>query len=687
LCAAQALADPDVDHVRDAYVRSIVPTDSQHAQQVTQLAHELANSLRPDGAWEDVDYKTQARSMWPSGKHLDRTLTMARALRLSRESNNGAPDTGLAAAVNKALVWWFEKDLHNPNWWWNEIGVPQLCGEIMLLAQPDLPPEMIHRGIEIMKRSVWTKWTGQNLVWGCGNQVMRGCLENDPSVVDEAFKRMYEEVRVVPPDKEGIQVDQSFHQHGPQLYNGAYGLDFGNDVGRFFACAWGTRFQIPGDKLKIYTDYVLDGQQWMIRGATFDWAAVGREITRPGKAAALRDWSRGPVSPKGGAYSLPQVMQTIAALSVPRRDEFANFAARLRGEQDAPEVTGNRHFWCSDYMVHRRGPWMASVRMFSDRLWNSELVNEEGKKSHHVADGMTLIYRGGDEYRDVFPCWDWDLVPGTTAEQSGNDPEKILPKGIHEKGKTSFVGGASDGTFGVATMDLQRGRLSAKKAWFFFDDSFVALGCDITCDSDNAVATNVNQCLKRGDVSSARGEPDGWDATWHDHVVYLVPQGAKVIHAAGPRTGRWSDIGTGSDEPVTKDVFSLTIAHGEHPRGASYGYIVLPDVPSAAEMPQRSQQAVANLEVISNTPQVQAVRNRALGVTGVIFREPGEAGGVKVDQPCIVLVNARDGKIAIANPKNQPLTVNVTLTKPITRELTFDLPAGPMAGSSVVQRL
>ena len=102
----------------------------------------------------------------------------------------------------------------------------------------------------------------------------------------------------------------------------------------------------------------------------------------------------------------------------------------------------------------------------------------------------------------------------------------------------------------------------------------------LACDSDNAVATNVNQCLNRGDVVSAPRDPHGWEVMWHDSALYLVPQSAKIEYEAGPQTGRWSDIGTGSDQAVTKDVFSLTIAHGAHPRDASYQYIVLPDVPS-----------------------------------------------------------------------------------------------------------
>ncbi len=51
--------------------------------------------------------------------------------------------------------------------------------------------------------------------------------------------------------EEGIEQDYWFHQHRTQLYNGGYGLDFANDVGRFVSYSWGTRFQIPADSMAI----------------------------------------------------------------------------------------------------------------------------------------------------------------------------------------------------------------------------------------------------------------------------------------------------------------------------------------------------------------------------------------------------------------------------------------------------
>src|SRR5205814_10435107 len=133
--------------------------------------------------------------------------------------------------IERALDHWLEHDYRNPNWWHNEVGTPQLLGSAALLLGSDLSQDRLDKIVVIMKRSVWTKWTGQNLVWGVTNQIMRGLLQNDPALVTEAYSRLYDEVRVSM--SEGIQPDFSFHQHGPQLYSGGYGLYFAQDLPRF----------------------------------------------------------------------------------------------------------------------------------------------------------------------------------------------------------------------------------------------------------------------------------------------------------------------------------------------------------------------------------------------------------------------------------------------------------------------
>ncbi len=167
------------------------------------------------------------------------------------------------------------------------------------------------------------------------------------------------------------------------------------------------------------------------------------------------DKTAGPVTPVGPAYSLGNVMAMLAAEPTPRQKELAGFAARLHGEAGAPEFTGNKQFWDSDFMTHRRAGYYTSVKMLSSRMQNGELVNNEGRKSMHLSDGANYLYLTGNEYANVFAVWDWTKIPGTTAIQGTLVTGEKDP--IRAHGGTAFDGGVSDGTYGMAAMDLKRG--------------------------------------------------------------------------------------------------------------------------------------------------------------------------------------------------------------------------------------
>ena len=98
---------------------------------------------------------------------------------------------------------------------------------------------------------------------------------DDVAAASEAIQR---EIRIT--TAEGMQPDFSFHQHGPQLYNGGYGQRFVVDACRYATLLAGTRFAFARDKLSLLADYLLEGDRYMIRGKLLDYSANGRALTR-----------------------------------------------------------------------------------------------------------------------------------------------------------------------------------------------------------------------------------------------------------------------------------------------------------------------------------------------------------------------------------------------------------------------
>ncbi len=662
----------DMSILRSRILHSLLDYGPRAKKAILGRADRLLETLSRDGTWKDVDYKARNRSGWRAAKHLERCLLLAKAARLD-------PSGSYAGGALASLRFWLEKDFRNPNWWWNEIGVPRRIGETALLLEARLAPPEKAKVLEILRRSRWKRWTGQNLVWGVTIQVLRGLLENSPETVERALQRMYREIRVVPPNREGIQADMSFHQHGRVLYSGGYGAGFTADAGRFLSFARGTAFAAPREKVDLLLSYVLDGQRLMIRGKYWDYGVIGREISRKGK----------------NALGILPGLKALEPLAGKRLPELLAMEARLQGKGKVPPFTGNKHFWCSDYMAHHRPGFFASARMFSTRVDNTDWpCNREGLRSHHLADGANFLFLRGDEYKDIFPCWDWRKVPGTTVEQAPG-PLEPDPKLIRTRGKTSFAGGVSDGRFGLAAMILSRGKLRARKAWFFFDDGYACAGSGISCSTGNPVATTVDQCLLRGPVETGnapRPLPAGkhllQGPTWvrHGGVLYLFPAPCRLHMENRVRSGRWSDIGTGSSAEVRLPVFTLWIDHGKDPGGAGYFYLVLPGA-------QRS--GPANL--LEKPPARLPARSPGLlafqwgKVTGAAFFEPGSlaAGNLSfsVDRPCLVLlVREKEGmEVSLSNPRNAPLQVRLEFIRPFPFQAAFDLPGGLEGGRSLTR--
>ncbi len=682
-CIALADDAADVETVRARLIEHALLASPD-----SETVRSWVDSLEPDGSWPDVDYAGESRSSWEPAVHPGRVRSMAVAWAKPNSPLQG--DAELLAATLAALDCWIARDLECPNWWYNQIGVPSSLSGALLILEERLTPEARAGGVRVLERAK-LGMTGQNLVWVAEITVARGCLERDPAVIAEAFGAIGSEVRVT--EAEGVQVDGSFWQHGNQLYSGGYGRGFATDCALFARLAHGTTFAFSPEQIDVLSMYLLDGEQWMIRGRRFDYSAAGREITRPGS---------------GGAQSFVATCRDMLALDPPRRSEFEAFLARLESDPAAPEppLVGNRCFWRSDLMSHHRPGCYASVRVTSDRLLQTEIVNSENTRGRRLADGLNYLYLDGNEYDGVFPVWDWEALPGTTCERTGDVSVKN-----GSVGERSFAGGVSDGLYGLEAMDFTRESLRARKAWFFFDDEYVCLGAGITCPTEHPVITSLNQCLLDGDVRAgtlgAEAAPSGESAlqseTWvhHDGVGYVFPAPTDVKLFAGTRVGAWSLIGPRSPDEVREDVFDLRIEHGAGPEDATYAYIVIPGV--SAEETGRYAESVP-VEILANTSNVQACRNTGTGVTGIAFYEPDAVHleglpRIEVDRPCLVLWReTEDGvTIAVADPTHGEGAVEVRVQTPLLGEgsrptnggqgsvLTFELPAGQMAGSSVVK--
>ena len=436
---------------------------------IVQNALMYTRTLNSSCYWPDVNYSDPTHGAWLTATHMSRVTTMVEALTVngSSERNNSQ----LLIAAHCALNVWLVRDWQSANWWWNRISIPLMATSQLLMLGYNMTAFEIEKIKEISFQANWwngDRWTtSANLLWMIQSQIYRSLATQNISGLAQGFNRMWQDIVIQPIDKEGLQNDHAYHFHGTQLLSGAYGEVWADNILQFFNCSFQTQYAPDLDKLILFAQSLTKGNAWMIISNEWNWHVIGREIARPDNEYTV-------------TYS-PQIIRFLAQVipSIDLRNDLNHFADRLYRLPNAVPLIGNRHFHTSDHQVHRRQNWTSAIKMQSTRTMPDECGNSENTRSEHTGQGVLNIFRGDiQDYVYVYPLFDWQALNGITVEH--DIPLKICMDIPPSLIKLPFVGGASDGMYGLAMMDTATHNLTAKRSWHFYDDAIVALATNLT---------------------------------------------------------------------------------------------------------------------------------------------------------------------------------------------------------------
>lgn len=659
--AAHASVDSVRQNFVDFYTAAGAPrTSARMAGALIDLENGARAATAPgfllsDGSWSDINYKDVPAGGWSPWAHTQRLWLMARAYRTPGQAlyNDPALRAQIESALRYVPVYYGKTTLPLGNWWFWTIGVPLDLGPTLVLMRGAVSQQTIddcaatmafHIGASPTSRGlVGPVPVGENLVWSSYTHLCLGLLRDDAAMLAAVRDAMAGVC--APSSGDGIQADRSFHQHGPQLYTGGYGGSFANDVSRYALLTRGSEFALPAASLAGFADYVADGIAWSLHGNYFDVSVVGREIARSSTTgyhgvAALLQASQFDSPRRGAIQAAAGKMMQSWQWGLPV--ELAALAEQPFGAASWP--SGHQHYFASDYTVHRRDGWFASIKMFSTRTKSGESTNDENLLGARQSDGRFALTLRGNEYyeREAWPALDWTRLPGTTVEQS-----PAAASDDYGTGTRAFVGGTGDGRNGVSAMDFAAvgSALTAKKSWFFFDDVIVFLTNSITSPSANRVETVIQQWpLANPNAPVVR---DG-DWTWCEGAGYYVyPQAAKLNVERTTRTGTWAALGGSSDTtPHTATFLTLWLDHGIAPAGASAAYAI-------------SLGTIAVPNLVQNDARASAV---VKGDTlGIVFWQAGSVLGYSSSIPAVLYGNGRD--LWVSDPTNAA-TGTFTVTAP-----------------------
>jgi chondroitin AC lyase len=354
-------------------------------------------------------------------------------------------------------------------------------------------------------------------------------------------------------------------------------------------CSLQTKYVLNEQQLDILAQFITKGDAWMIIGRNWDWHVIGRAVSRTDKEYSFM-------------FSTESI-RIVADLikSNETKIDLISLADRLDDQPNASLLIGNKHYFVSDYQVHRRANWTSAIKMQSVRTQPIECINVEDQKAEHSGQGVLNLYTGNAyDYDDIFPLFDWQAINGITVEHG--IPLEPCTGGAFSWIKLPFVGGVSDGQYGLAMMDTASHNLTVQRSWHFYDDAIIALATNLTLKTPTTAWTTLaSRLLPTGQItigffnSTVITFSDGnysfpyvqgqssnvqWIHIGQSDIAYLLQsqqQYASIGIELGTKTGNYDTIGP-FNSTVTARVLTMWINHGLGPYTLDYNYMILPNI-------------------------------------------------------------------------------------------------------------
>ncbi len=379
-------------------------------------------------------------------------------------------------------------------------------------------------------------------------------------------------------------------------------------------------------------------------------------------------------------------------------------------------------YFTGDRAVQQRNDYAFTVALCSDRHPSYESINGANKLAWYTGDGALYLSTKNDSH--TFDAANFFVnekvmmnVPGTTV-----DTQKRIPWShrVGLSGASDFAGSlAMNGKFVTAAMDYHAydyhgetnpasdgdygggylphtNDLNAKKAYFLLDKECVCLGAGITSTTGYPVKTVVEDrslVVNDGEIRGTdRTAVDGtvlsvsdFEETLFDRPRFVSLEGVggyvflEEAHVSAEKFTLTEFISSAKDGKVLemkkhgepKRFFKLCIEHGENPNGASYAYATVPYA-TDAELSEYAEHP--EVEIISNTSALQALRKRSIGISSYVFYQAGACEEIAVSEPCIVTVyeSENEYKISVCDPTMKLENIKITVAKALKLERADD---------------
>lgn len=648
---------------------------------------------------------------------LERLRTMAIAYRISADSTikgNAILKNDIYAALEFICTYWYcPNAVQFGNWWYWQIGVPMALRDVLVLLYDDIVAEkadllnLCLTAIDTFPPLPGHTMDGANLADRSAIQIVYGALWQREDIIQNGSNGIASVLTYVTKASGFYEADGSFIQHIYYAYTGSYGSSVMRSIAPALVSINGTPFDISDEKKENLANIIFDVYEPVFYNGTVMQMTYGRSITSnhgsiggyiSGKTiinaiAMLGDILGEEYSKRIKSFSKYHIQCLISEEALALYDYYANtdlgvylFAkAILEDENIVARDSYNMSniFFNMDRVVQHNNKYSLGLSMSSTRISSFEGGNGNNRKGWYTGSGMLYVYNNDySKFTDhIWYTIDSYRLPGTTVLR-GVPNLPYTDEGI-ALGQSAWAGGTSIGNYSTAGMQLQpyKQTLNAKKSWFMFDNEVVALGTDITSTDGSTIESTVenikilddnsNEFVIDGTIQENTLVTDGVaTATTINKWAYLsgnnakssmgyyFPESANLNIIREARTGKKRDVDTSTSVEAdyveyTKNYLTMYYDHGQYGNGDnSYSYVLLP---SATQAETKTYSENADIEILANNENVQAVTDKKLGITGANFWNNKAATVQKDGKDYItsngqssVMVEETDSEITIA---------------------------------------
>ncbi len=577
------------------------------------------------GAWSDIDYASTIGSGWRTKEHTLRTMHMAQFYVKGADVKTTLfTHKELSNAIHSAWAYWFRERPYCPtNWYPNKLSCPHELGISFMLMQEDMSEEESVNAVNLVFKKSELAKTGSNLIYVANTALMQGIFQKDIALVRRAIDAVASTIYIAEEGQEAIQSDYSYHLHGAQQQMGNYGREAIISLAPFCEVITGTSFDFSDTEKEILLGLITKGFRWFMWEGYLDMNGSGRQY--------------GPDMFKFKGGTILDASARIAKVGTPQQKADVEAMIKENTGKTKNKLIGQKHFDKSDCFISRNEDWVTSLRMHSTRVKATEMSTNDNRQGFFAPDGSLFTYIDGGDYDNAPALWDWSKIPGVTCYVSEN-PQYVSPfatgGGRQLKNNSNFVGACTDGTYGIASMILDKDQQLYRKSWIVTPEFILCVGGDLRhATGETALTTSVEQRLLDGELSVLNGKK--WE-TISDKLVksqeglrlhhhksgYIILDDNECEASVEHREGDWNDVTYGMDAmSVSGEMVSIFVRHKSQP--GAYQYLILPNMTQR----QVAKFDTSKIEVLANNEDIQLVNT-----DGQYYATAYTAGNYKVER-------------------------------------------------------